>query len=187
MVGVPHKEELLRQSAEAFEELTHLCSRISAEIFFRQPATDQWSIAQHVQHLVISTRTATAPYALPKFIVGLIGGRARRPGMSYEELVQRYKDKLAAGGKARGRYVPSPVDPSVGRDNILLRWTKATALYRKAMQNNCSEEQLDRYTVPHPLLGRITLRELAFFTICHTHHHIASISKLLSTSQGLNN
>ena len=37
------------------------------------------------------------------------------------------------------------------------------------------EEDLDRYLAPHPLLGKITLRELAYFTIYHTHHHLQII------------
>jgi hypothetical protein len=40
------------------------------------------------------------------------------------------------------------------------------------------EERLDQYLAPHPLLGKITLRELTFFTIYHSHHHLDSIRKM---------
>ena len=34
-----------------------------------------------------------------------------------------------------------------------------------------SEEDLDYYVLPHPLLGKLTLREMLYFTIYHVKHH----------------
>jgi hypothetical protein len=34
-----------------------------------------------------------------------------------------------------------------------------------------SEDELDQYILPHPLLGKLTLREMLFFTIYHVKHH----------------
>ncbi|UPT65903.1 MAG: DinB family protein [Sphingobacteriales bacterium JAD_PAG50586_3] len=35
-----------------------------------------------------------------------------------------------------------------------------------------SDSKLDTYLVPHPLLGKVTLREILFFTILHTEVHL---------------
>ena len=34
-----------------------------------------------------------------------------------------------------------------------------------------SEEDLDYYLLPHPILGKLTLREMLYFTIYHVKHH----------------
>jgi len=34
-----------------------------------------------------------------------------------------------------------------------------------------SETALDLYILPHPLLGKITLREMLYFTAYHVYHH----------------
>ena len=34
-----------------------------------------------------------------------------------------------------------------------------------------SEKDLDNYILPHPLLGKLTIREMLFFTIYHVQHH----------------
>ena len=34
-----------------------------------------------------------------------------------------------------------------------------------------SEKQLDTFILPHPLLGKLTLREMLYFTIYHAEHH----------------
>lgn len=41
-------------------------------------------------------------------------------------------------------------------------------------------DELDKYILPHPLLGKLTIREMMYFTIYHVEHH----KKL--TERGLN-
>jgi hypothetical protein len=40
-----------------------------------------------------------------------------------------------------------------------------------------SEKNLDAYLLPHPLLGKITVREMLFFTTFHTDHHLNIMQK----------
>ena len=39
------------------------------------------------------------------------------------------------------------------------------------------ENALDHYILPHPLLGKLTMREMLFFTIHHNFHHLHLIRK----------
>ena len=41
----------------------------------------------------------------------------------------------------------------------------------KAMEK-WTESQLDAYRLPHPLLGRLTVREMMLFTLIHNQHHV---------------
>jgi hypothetical protein len=48
---------------------------------------------------------------------------------------------------------------------------------RKSVNSICkytdeySEVQLDHYILPHPLLGKVTIQEMMYFTIYHAEHH----------------
>jgi hypothetical protein len=42
------------------------------------------------------------------------------------------------------------------------------------------EEDLDRYRLPHPLLGKLTVREMLLFTVYHNYHHPRSLAARLS-------
>ena len=42
---------------------------------------------------------------------------------------------------------------------------------------NWSEKDLDKYKLPHPLLGKLTVREMLFFTIYHNEHHLKAMLK----------
>jgi hypothetical protein len=66
----------------------------------------------------------------------------------------------------------------IGRESLIQKLNKAiTDLCEKAA--NYSESDLDTYILPHPLLGKLTLREMLYFTTYHVQHHQELIKKYL--------
>jgi hypothetical protein len=181
MPRILNKEQILNESAAIFRQMTNCCIEVPNDLFFQQPV-EKWSMAQNLAHLIISMKKTVAAYALPKILVRLIGGRPNRQSRSYDELVDKYRQKLAAGGKAQGVFVPAAIHPSRTKDELLHKWLKVTDEYLAAIRNNWTTEQFDNYIVKHPLLGKITLRELCYFTIYHTRHHL-EIIKSRNTDQ----
>lgn len=146
-------------------------------------AGDAWSPAEHLDHLNIATSAASRAYTSSPWLLQLRFGRARRPSRSYEALTEEYRGRLAGGGKASGRFVPqredaSTTDPIVRRTVLLSRWYRVNERLQSGIRG-WREVSLDRARVPHPLLGRITARELAFFTIYHGRHHITAAKRRL--------
>ena len=178
MPNILNKEELVQQMAEASKELTEFSTGINNELFFYLPV-DKWSIAQNITHLTIAAKNTLPAFNLPKFIIRLYAGRPNRPSRTYDELVVKYKLKLEQGGRASGRFIPKPVLPETGKEKILADFSKSMSRLSIAIQTNWSDKQLDQYIAPHPLLGKITLRELCYFTIYHTYHHLAILKERL--------
>jgi len=170
------KEEIIKQLRGVTAEFLHSSSAIETDTFFHQPK-EKWSIAQNVNHLTISANTTRLAFLLPKFIVRLYTGRPNRASRSYEELVNKYKLKLQQGGKASGRYIPKPILPVTGKENLLQAFAISMDKLINAIEKKSADAQLDQYIAPHPLLGKITLRELGYFTIYHTIHHLAIINE----------
>lgn len=177
MNGALTIEEIANRLKIAAGDLTRYCTSLSDEQFFRQPV-DKWSPAQQTKHLVKSTDTARLAFTLPKFLVRWIGGKPNRPSRTYDDLVARYKQKLEQGGKASGRYIPKPIPVSYGRERLLQDFERSMKRFARALVRNRTEPDLERYIAPHPLLGKITLRELCYFTIHHSYHHLESIKKI---------
>ncbi|MEY2916698.1 MAG: hypothetical protein RIS73_412 [Bacteroidota bacterium] len=173
------KNEIITAAEKIFAAFTTYCNSINETTFFDKPTT-KWSVAENVQHLIVSTNTSTLAYWLPKFLVRWIGGRPNRTSKTYEELVDKYKNKLADGGRASGRFIPKPITIHFGKQKLLDNWKKAADKHLTAILKNNTEDDLDNYLVKHPLLGRITLRELCYFTIYHTQHHLNIISSVSS-------
>ncbi|HEX7847615.1 MAG TPA: DinB family protein, partial [Chitinophagaceae bacterium] len=160
------------------DEFQQVCSAIPEEDFFRQPH-EKWSIAQNVKHLITSAKMTKLAYSLPKFITRIYVGKPNRPSRSYDELVDKYKLKLRQGGKASGRFIPEKISAANGKE----KWVNDFSRSMNSLTTSIAkwnDEQLDRYIAPHPLLGKITHRELAYFTIYHIQHHLAIIHQRLA-------
>lgn len=175
------KEEIIKRSKEIFSQFTDTCLQIPDEKFFFQPK-EKWSIAQNADHLIRAIKTTRLAYSLPKFVVRTVSGKPNRPSRSYEELVAKYKLKLEQGGKATGRYIPKV--PGERKFLLMQHWQKRNEKYLESLDLKWKDAQLDQYLAPHPLLGKITLRELCYFTIYHTEHHLNIIKTRLSEQFG---
>ena len=173
------KEEIIKKLSVVSNEFSSFCSSINNEIFFRQPS-EKWSVAQNVTHLTTSANMTKLVYLLPKFIVRLYTGKPNRPSRNYDELVAKYKLKLEQGGRASGRFVAKPVLANEGKEKILTAFKAAMGKLENTIQKKWDDEHLDKYLAPHPLLGKITLRELCYFTIYHTEHHLNIVKERLN-------
>lgn len=141
----------------------------------------KWSAGEQLDHLVRSTKPLILAVRIPKFILQLVFGEANRPSKSYEEIVEKYLNKISEGGKATGNFIP----PKVGYDKRLRLQKELQSVILKINKGlkNFTEEELDRCILPHPLLGKITFREMIYFSIYHVDHHHFIIDKALQDNK----
>lgn len=114
--------------------------------------------------------------ALPKFLLSFRFGKNNRREYSYEELVSKYHDKLDAGGQASAGFIPPLVQ--IGQKEQLLNKYNSEKIKLVKVLQKWSEKQLSTNIAPHPLLGKLTIRELLYFTIHHNYHHLKSIQEI---------
>lgn len=172
---------ILFSLGEATREMIGLADGIPENVFL-QPAGEKWSPAFHLLHLAEAAKATRLAYTLPGFILRLYTGKPNRPSRHYDELVARYRQRLQEGGKASGRFVPSDKQGAFNKFAVIARFTEETHRLEKAMSRIRNEHTLDRYLAPHPLLGKITLRELAYFSVYHILHHAALIRGQAATA-----
>ncbi|HLG40078.1 MAG TPA: DinB family protein [Chitinophagaceae bacterium] len=162
------KEEIRNKLQDRHHAFVNLIVSLNDHDFLFAPDR-KWCAGQQLDHIYRSVSALNRGLALPKFIIKLFVGKANRSSKDYDALVAKYKSKLDAGGRATGRFVPRPVQP--GQKMVL----KEKLL--KAVESLChkidryNEKELDYYILPHPLLGKLTLREMLYFTIYHAEHH----------------
>jgi hypothetical protein len=142
----------------------------------------KWSALEQLDHIVKSVSPVNMAMGLPKFIVKWRFGVANRPSRTFEELVAKYTRKLQEGGRASGRFVPLNV--GIYQKEELLK--NLTLLVKRLCDKtvDLSEEALDKYILPHPLLGKLTFREMLYFTAYHVEHHLALVNKGLEQMHG---
>jgi DinB superfamily len=135
----------------------------------------KWSAGQHLEHLIRSSRPVYMAIGLPAFLLRLLFGKLSRKPRDFEQLVLRYKEKLAQGGAASGRFVPPAVPYSLQQQKIQQFLQLKDTLQKRVLA--LSEHKSDNCLLPHPLLGKVTVREMLFFTVYHTQHHLQIMQK----------
>jgi hypothetical protein len=170
-----NKPEIQKQISENHTAFVQTLKQISDEAFLFTK-DGKWSAGEQLDHIIKSVSPVIMVFSLPKFIPRLLYGHPNRASRSYEQVVADYEQLLKNGAKATGKYIPREV-PIKFRQRRMEKLEKATALLAKNI-NAYSEEQLDQYQVPHPLLGKMTIRELLYFTIYHVQIHDRSVKAL---------
>lgn len=138
----------------------------------------KWTAGQQLEHIYLSVKPVKLAFILPQFIVRLIGGKATHKSRTYEELVNAYLLVLKNGAKATRSYIPN--------NSTYPKGTELKTKLKNEIQKLCayihqtSEEDLDKLMLPHPLVGKITMREMLYFTIYHVHHHHMATMQNLS-------
>jgi hypothetical protein len=162
------KHNLIKKLSENHQEFIACVDQLSPEEFSASK-NEKWTAGQQLEHIYLSVKPVGLGFSLPKFLLKLIWGKSNREGRSYDALIERYQARLENGGKASGPFVPKKVDQNQGqklKENLKNEVVKLCLSIEKI-----SEEDLDYYVLPHPLLGKLTLREMLYFTIYHVKHH----------------
>jgi hypothetical protein len=160
--------------------ISYLNTLTEAEFNFTRD--DKWTPGQQLDHIIRAVRPLTLGFMLPKFVYRLLYGKANRPSRSYEALVAKYHDKLQAGGRASAPFIPPPI-AFAQRAALCSKLDKMVHTVCRQTKS-FSEQDLDAYILPHPLLGKLTIREMLYFTAYHVLHHLDSVQKLKSEVVG---
>ncbi len=137
----------------------------------------KWTAGQQLDHLIRGVLPIKMAFSLPKMIPDLLFGKTDRNSRDYDAIVTAYQGKLAAGSKASKRFIP----PSISFDKRPELKNKLLKTVERLCQklDNFSPQQLDEYLLPHPILGKLTMREMLYFTMYHAeHHHRAALHNL---------
>lgn len=167
------KEAMIALLQQNYAQLVAQVSQLDDRALLHAP-TEKWNALQQVDHLIKSVTPVNMAFGLPSFVLSWRFGVANRPSRSYDALVDRYHIKLQAGGRASAAFVPPPEIAATEKEKLLLHLNKVVSqLVRRTAKYK--DFALDKYILPHPLLGMITLREMIYFTAYHASHHGKSI------------
>jgi hypothetical protein len=170
--------EIVRELRALHVRSRELWSGFSTTEFFF-PLGDAWSPADNVRHLLKSNRPVLRALTTPKVLLLFRFGAGLRPSRTYPEVRERYLARLAAGVTA-GRFAPRPLGSSDQTDeqrSSLMAALDQVSENLTGAVSNWREWQLDRLRLPHPALGRLTVREMLFFTLYHNLHHVQNVAR----------
>ena len=172
----PTKESLMLDFKSVAEELINWYKDQSEDMFNEEIIAGKWTMAGHLYHLIKTTKGTYKGMAMPRLGLRTAFGKSNRTERTYDQQQQKYHDTLAKIAKTTGKpavaaskYVPEK-GRSFDKDELLKRFQEEM----NSMNDQISkwrEKDLGVYLLPHPAMGKMTIREFIYFTIIHTKHH----------------
>jgi hypothetical protein len=138
----------------------------------------KWTTSQHILHLVNSLQLLNNALSYPRFFLKYKFGLSNRPSRSYEEVVEKYQEKLEENKDKTIVFNENLKSPLLkDRPRLLTR----LQIQHKKLQyktRKISDVNLDTLVIPHPLMGKMTVRELIMWAAYHTEHHTKILKNL---------
>jgi hypothetical protein len=150
---------------------------------FERVTGDEWSAADYLKHLILSVKPFARVISMPLNKLHDMFGTADSDSMTYEALVTLYHQRLDEG--MRAEKVPSvtpieyrlPPDMTDLKSTLLMAWNEGNDRLLAALES-LDDAALDKYQIPHPAVGLITLREMLYFTAYHNKLHWQDIQRV---------
>lgn len=179
------KDALITAFEDTHSEIMTYFTSLPVDVFFKKPP-GKWSPSENLEHLIKSIKAVTIGMRLPKTFIGLKFGKSERNSRIYPQIREVYLNRLVEGAKSPGKLQPEdrqqPSDLEVSKQQILKKWNDSHRKFIGRL-SRWKEKDLDRYILPHPILGNLTIREMVMFTIYHNVHHLTNVEKSLAKGQ----
>ena len=161
------KEEIVFQIQKSSDEVIDYIFSLD-ETEQNRSKDQKWSVLQHLDHLLLSIQPLNKALLIPLPGLRVLFGKPNRAERNFDETVLKYNMALEKGAKATGRYIPV----SKQRINAITKKYRSQSEALAKSISKWNEKDLSNYLLPHPLIGKLTIREMLYFTIYHTHHHL---------------
>jgi hypothetical protein len=168
-----NKSETISRLQDAFRAIETAASSFPEDRFALRPENGKWSAAENLEHLFLTAKAIAGAMGRKDFMLAT-WGKHEGNTLSYDTCLENYLSKLQQTNITTNPMTPQNM-PS--RETLL---ANLHSIHQKLMEraSEMTEEELDMYQLPHPLLGLLNCREFLYFTTFHTLHHLETIEKL---------
>ncbi len=174
--------ELMLALTRSKQETAAFFGGLAPELYFKHVASE-WSAAENLDHLNRAVALLVRALQVPRVVARIAFGAAKAQSRRYDEIVEAYTASLKHGGAASGRSLPvvdsQAEDLPAAQRSLITEW-QLTCDKLLASIHGWSETELDHHQLPHPLIGKLTVREMLFFTLYHNGHHVRQARDMLA-------
>jgi len=176
-----NKEQLITELENVFSKTVNWLNEQPEARFNQEIIPDKWTTAHHIYHLIKSTRAVSKGMKMPKVGLRTMFGKNNRQERTYNETYEKYIGVLGTGVKASSDFSAEP-GRSFEKVALIERFEGELDDMKTALKK-WNEKSLSEYVMPHPALGKMTVRELIYFTIFHTQHHLQTLEEKYGVGQ----
>jgi hypothetical protein len=137
----------------------------------------KWTQGQQALHLLQSIKPLNNALSMPKFLLRYKFGKANRPVRDFDAIVKRYQERLEdAKGKTYKGSQNMKV-PALSEKKYILNRLQTESKKLQYKTKKVSDKNLDTLILPHPLMGKMPIREIIMWTAYHVEHHTETLKE----------
>jgi hypothetical protein len=136
---------------------------------------NKWTPVQNVEHINMCIEPLVRYLNTPKELIKEKFGLKSEVGFEFKDLNEKYIQAVQNGAVISETFKPKDNSPSFKNERM-----RGNELINKinSLLEMWSDDELSAHICPHPVLGRISVREMLYFTIFHCETHIKIISRV---------
>ncbi|MBL86844.1 MAG: hypothetical protein CMO82_09340 [Winogradskyella sp.] len=164
------KEEIANLIDAKHSELISWLEQQPNETWSQGP-DGKWTQGQQGLHLLQSIIPLNNALSLPKFLIRYKFGKANRSVRDYDTIVNRYLERLK---DAKGKTFKGSQNmkiPGIDEKQYILNRLQTESKKLQYKTKKISDKNLDKLILPHPLMGKMPIREIIMWTAYHVEHH----------------
>lgn len=159
------------------ELINYIIPLTEAQFTFKK--NGKWTAGQQLSHVHLTLLPFPGVLSSKEFILERFG-KINRPAWSYETVIANYfKTSLQSPEK----FLPGEIAPE--QKQIIAEEMKRVLLVIGELLEQFTEEELDTLSLPHPLLGILSIREMFYLISYHPSHHLAQTKQCVEGMDGL--
>ncbi|MBC2846791.1 DinB family protein [Winogradskyella flava] len=137
----------------------------------------KWTQGQQALHLLQSIKPLNTALSMPKFLLRYKFGKANRPVRDYETVTKRYQERLRDVKGKTYKGSQNMKVPSMNEKQYILNRLQTESKKLQYKTKKISDKNLDTVILPHPLMGKMPVREIIMWTAHHVEHHMESLKE----------
>ena len=164
------KEEIADLIDAKHSELIHWLEKQPNDAWTQGPE-GKWTQGQQALHLLQSIVPLNNALSLPKFLIRYKFGKANRPVRDYDTIVNRYEERLKDAKGTTFKGSQNMKIPEINEKQYILNRLQTESKKLQYKTKKISDKNLDKLILPHPLMGKMPIREIIMWTAHHVEHH----------------
>ena len=132
---------------------------------------NKWTTGQHALHLLKNIKPLNDVLSMPRFLFKYTLGTTNREIRDYETIVNSYLQRLEDLKNSPSITSKKIKIPKIQDKRYILTRLQVESKKLQYKIRRISDRNLDTLVLPHPVMGKMPIREILMLTAYHVDHH----------------
>ncbi|WP_299391602.1 DinB family protein [uncultured Gelidibacter sp.] len=171
-----HKDKIADLLEKNYHSLLNWLEEQEDEKWIQGPE-GKWTTGQQALHLLKSIKPLNDVLSMPRFWFKYAFGTNKYELQDYDTVVNRYLDQLEALKTSPGKASKKLRVPKIKDKNYILTRLQVESKKLQYKIRRISDKNLDTLVLPHPIMGKMAIREILMLNAYHVEHHLKQLQQ----------